>query len=191
GKGAGEQARGHRAVDDHPGLVLTGPQQHIIGRVAVDQVERRLDSVDVPYLLGGIELADVVVGQPRRPDLPLAFQVEERLPVVLYRGAVLGGPVHLVQIDPLHVQAAQRRLDLGPRATTARTPPPMTGSCSAATPARTPATRCRHSGSPPSRGKAPPSSRPPTPPTPATPPCCGNATSGCAPCRRRTRTTPD
>ena len=54
GERPGEQARGHRAVDDHPGLVLAGPQQHIIGRVPVDQVERRLDGIYVPDLTGGL-----------------------------------------------------------------------------------------------------------------------------------------
>jgi transposase len=75
------------------------------------------------------------------------------------------------------------------RAATARTPP-TTGSCQAATPARTPATPCRHSGSPPSRRKAPRSARPPTPPTPATPPCSAPATTGCAPCRSGTEPAP-
>ncbi len=57
------------------------------------------------------------------------------------------------------------------RAITARTPRPMTGSCPAATPARTPATCCRRSSSPGWRKRAPRSSRPATLPTPPTPPC--------------------
>ena len=38
--------------------------------------------------------------------------------------------------------------------------------------------------------RAPRSSRPATPPTAPTPPCSQNATTGCAPCRRRTGTIP-
>ena len=56
-----------------------------------------------------------------------------------------------------------------PRDTTARTPRPTTGSCSAATPARTPATPSRPAGSPPWRRKAPRSSRPAMPAMPPTP----------------------
>ena len=66
-------------------------------------------------------------------------------------------------------------------------PRPTTGSCSAAAPARTPATRCRRSGSRRRQGKAP---RPATPPTPATPPRSRDATPGCAPCRRRAGAAP-
>ena len=53
------------------------PQQHVVGRVAVEQVERRLNRVHVPDLRGGLELVDVVVGQPDRPDLALALEVQE------------------------------------------------------------------------------------------------------------------
>src|ERR1700744_2853214 len=66
GERAGEQAGGHRAVDDHPGLVLACPEQHVIGGIAVDQVERRLDGVHVADLLGRLQLEDAVVGQSCR-----------------------------------------------------------------------------------------------------------------------------
>jgi hypothetical protein len=52
GERAGEQALGHRAVDDRPGFVLARPQQDVGGGVAVDQVERRLDRVHGAGLLG-------------------------------------------------------------------------------------------------------------------------------------------
>jgi hypothetical protein len=69
-EGAGEQAGGHGAVDDHAGFVLVRPQEHIVGRVTVDQVEQGLDGVHVPDALGRLELADVVVGQSGRGSCP-------------------------------------------------------------------------------------------------------------------------
>jgi hypothetical protein len=116
GERAGQQPRRHRAVDDHPGLMLAGPRQHVIGRLPMDQAERRLDSVHVRDGLGLVQLVRVVVGQPDSADLAFAFEVGEGLPVLLDRRAVLGGPVHLVQIDAVHPQPPQRGLDLGPQA---------------------------------------------------------------------------
>ena len=62
--------------------------------------------------LGRGELGHLVVGQPGGPDLALGAEVRERLPVLLQRRPVLRGPVQLVQVDPVHPEAAQRRLHL-------------------------------------------------------------------------------
>src|SRR5207245_750621 len=44
--------------------------------------------------------------------LPFGLQLQQRAPVVSERSAVLGGPVHLVQVDALDGEPAERRLDL-------------------------------------------------------------------------------
>ena len=49
-----------------------------------------------------------MVGKPGSADLAFLLQVQQHLPIVLDRGAVIGGPVHLVQVDLLHFQALQR-----------------------------------------------------------------------------------
>src|ERR1700730_10608148 len=43
---------------------------------------------------------------------PFHLELEQRAPVILERGAVLGGPVHLVEIDALDAEAGERRLEL-------------------------------------------------------------------------------
>src|SRR4051794_10225450 len=53
-----------------------------------------------------------MVGQPHRARLALALQLEQRAPVVAQRRAVLGRPVHLIEIDLLDAQPAQRRVEL-------------------------------------------------------------------------------
>src|SRR6185437_15872219 len=69
-----------------------------------------------PEALGRVELGHVVIGEPDRADLPLPFQLQQGAPVVLERGAVFGGPVHLVQIDALDAEPAERGFDLAAQA---------------------------------------------------------------------------
>src|SRR5207253_2567891 len=70
----------------------------------------------VPEPLGRLELCDIVIGEPDGADLPFLFQLQKGAPVVLEQGAVLGGPVHLVQVDALDVEPVERRLDLAAKA---------------------------------------------------------------------------
>ena len=61
----------------------------------------------MPEALGRVELRHVVIGEPDRADLPFFFQLQQGPPVVFERGAVLGRPMHLVQIDALDIEPAE------------------------------------------------------------------------------------
>ncbi len=115
GERPGEQAGGHRRVDDHAGPVRRGPRDDVAGGVAVQQVERRLEGADVRDLLGRVELGDGVVGQADRAHLALVDQGLEHRPVVL-DAAVVRRPVHLVEVDALDAEQPQRLLDLAAQA---------------------------------------------------------------------------
>src|SRR5277367_4208685 len=52
-----------------------------------------------------------MIGKPDRADLSLFLQIEQRLPIDVERRSVLCRPVHLVEIDPLDLEPAQRALE--------------------------------------------------------------------------------
>jgi hypothetical protein len=53
-----------------------------------------------------------MIGQAGGADLSLPLQLKQRSPVILDGAAVLGRPMHLVEIDPLDLQPPQRRFGL-------------------------------------------------------------------------------
>src|SRR2546425_13319901 len=57
-----------------------------------------------------------MIGEPDGADFSFLFQLQERAPVVFERRAVLGGPMHLVQVDALDGEPAERRFDLAANA---------------------------------------------------------------------------
>ena len=113
---AAQQARLHRAVDDDAGAVRLAPGNQIGGRAALDRGKRRLQAVHMPQRLRVLQLGQVMVRQPHRADLALALERQQRFPVAVQRCAVARRPVHLIEVDPLHAQTAQRILDLAPDA---------------------------------------------------------------------------
>jgi hypothetical protein len=73
-----------------------------------------LQGIDVPDSFGHLQLGDVVIRQPNSPDLSFLLQIEQRLPIGFDWCAVLRGLVHLIEIDTIHLQPAQRALNLAP-----------------------------------------------------------------------------
>jgi hypothetical protein len=61
----------------------------------------------VPDSLRNRELFRAVIGKPDGAHLPFGFELQQRPPVILQRCAILGRPVHLVEIDALHTQSTQ------------------------------------------------------------------------------------
>src|SRR5664279_2937931 len=104
GERTGQQPGLHRAVHDDPGVMRVAPTD-LVGRGPVDQ--RGLQRINMTDRLGRVELSPVVVGQSNGPDLALGLQIQQHLPVLGHR---FGGrwPVHLVQVDALGAQPAQR-----------------------------------------------------------------------------------
>ena len=96
---------------------MRGAPRELRGRhLPADGGERRLQRVHVPEPLRCFELRDGVIGEPDGAHLSFLFQLQKGAPVVLERRTVFGGPVHLVQVDALDVEPAERRLDFAPPA---------------------------------------------------------------------------
>src|SRR5213592_4191872 len=113
---AREESRLHRTVYDDPGAVRGTPRELRSRDLPADRGKRRLQRVHVSEPLRRFELRDVVIGEPDGADLPFLLQLQECAPVVFERSAVLGGPVHLVQVDALDAEPAERGLDLAAKA---------------------------------------------------------------------------
>ena len=103
-KAPGQQAGLHRAVDDHAGAVRVAPGQLGGGDVALIAENGGCSVSTWPMRSAASSCADIVVGQADGADLALFLQVEERLPVVFERRAVLGRPMHLVEVDALDAE---------------------------------------------------------------------------------------
>src|SRR5260370_30508124 len=74
--------------------------------------EGRLQRIDMAQPLRGFELPDIMVRESDRAHFSLSPQLEQRAPVVLDRCAVLRRPMHLLEIDSLHLQPAETVLNL-------------------------------------------------------------------------------
>src|SRR5579859_4331993 len=108
---AAQQAGLHRAIDDHTGPMRGAPGQFRRSDIAPDGGERWLQRIDMAQRLGDRQLRDIMVRQADGRDLALALEVEQRLPIGLEWRSIVGRPVHLVEIDMIDPQPAQRLLE--------------------------------------------------------------------------------
>ena len=109
----GEQSRQHRRVDEHANVVLLAVRQQLALDIAPEQRVRRLQARHRRNRPGGLEVGDREVRHADVPQLARLLQVCERAPglldaartrLLLHRPA---RPVHLIQVDALHLEPAE------------------------------------------------------------------------------------
>ncbi|MCY1235827.1 hypothetical protein D9M72_484570 [compost metagenome] len=109
---ASKQARLQRTIGDDAAAMRTHPGQVVLGERAFDRGKRWLHHVDGSDRCSALQQFPVVVRKPDGPDLALFLEVGKGCPIVFYRCAVIGRPMHLVKVDDLDAEPLQRSLHL-------------------------------------------------------------------------------
>ena len=111
GHRAGQQARAHRRIGDHPDALAFGERQDLVLDLAGDQRVRRLQRLDRRDLLDPPQLADVEVGNPDVTHEPLLLQLGQGRPALL-DVRLRDRPVDLVEVDRVHTEPLEAALGL-------------------------------------------------------------------------------
>ena len=105
----GQQAAAQRAVGQHRDAVLAAIRQHVRLDRALEQIVRRLRRMQRRGRAKHVHLGRIEVAHADRVDLAGAIEPRQRLGGVVDRHQRIG-PVHLVEVDRVDAQPAQRRL---------------------------------------------------------------------------------
>src|SRR2546425_1635891 len=107
-----QEARLHRAVHDHAGVVPGTPRNLVSRGLAPDEGEGRLQRIHVAEHLAPLEQRDVEVRDARGPHVAFLDESHHRMPGVLHGRPRLVGPVELIEVDALDAEPPERRLAL-------------------------------------------------------------------------------
>ena len=108
---AGEETAAERAIGEHDEAVLLGVRQDIGLDLALEQIVGRLNGGERRLLAEAVHLRRREIADADRPDLALAAEVLQRRRRLL-EGHALVGPVHLINVDHVGLQPAERILEL-------------------------------------------------------------------------------
>ncbi len=106
GEFPGQQTVHHRAVGQHPNLVVLADRQHTVFDCAKQRVIRDLIRLGAPQCQQLLQIAWAEVADANCADFALFAQPFQRA-VGVRQGDGAAGPVHLVNVDHIGVQAAQ------------------------------------------------------------------------------------
>src|SRR6266436_612507 len=113
--GSGEQTGGHGSIVDHADSLLVTVRKSLSFNLPADDGVGRLQRGNGRNFFGVPDLGRIEIGHADPADLAFGFQRGESLPGLFDAGfAFIRGPVHLIEIDGVNLQAAETVFALAP-----------------------------------------------------------------------------